>query len=204
MSDEKLLTISEVTKYLKIPKSTIYKLSQRGDIPSCKIGKQLRFRKSTLDSWLHKREGGLQMSTRSSFLLEEPSVSTGAKTRFVLIIDDDELVLKTLSKFLKVYGYGVEPVNNGEQALKKVEEADFDLIIADVRMPGMDGLEAIKKIREINTHKNKRQIPEIIITGYMDSTAQQEALSMGVSDYIHKPFFISELLNAVKQKIDSK
>ncbi|MCM8797822.1 MAG: helix-turn-helix domain-containing protein [Candidatus Omnitrophica bacterium] len=54
--EEEFFTLEEVSKYLKIPKSTLYKLSQQGKIPSCKIGKQLRFRKSSLDKWISQKE----------------------------------------------------------------------------------------------------------------------------------------------------
>lgn len=201
MPEEKLLTLKEVVTYLKIPSSTIYKLSQRGELPSVKIGKQLRFRKASLDEWLAKNEGQSACSLQSVILPDHTAAAIKTKSKNVLLIDDDELVLKTLSKFLKIYGYKVNSVKDGESALKEIENSVFNLVIADVRMPGMDGLETVKRIRQMNNDKKKSHIPEIIITGYMDSAAQQEAQRMGVADYIHKPFFISELLSVVKEKI---
>lgn len=199
--EDKFFTISEVTRYLKIPKSTLYKLSQKGKIPSVKIGKQLRFRKSSLDKWLSEREGGFKSQTPESFLVADTPKTVEQKAKYVLLVDDDELVLKTLAKFIKIYGYNVVLAKNGEEALRKVEELNFDLVIVDVRMPGIDGIETIKRIREIHQRKNKPAVPEIIITGYMDTQAQQEAERLGIADYIYKPFIISELLKAVKEKI---
>lgn len=198
--DEKLLTISEVEKYLKIPKSTIYKLSQQGKIPSSKIGKQLRFRKSSLDAWLAKKENVLK--TEEPILAPDPYKTSAQKSKLVLLVDDDELVLKTLAKFMSIYGYSVELAKNGEEALEKVEKQNFDLLIADVRMPGIDGIETIKRIREIHQKTNRPQVPEVIITGYMDTASQQEAEKLGIADYIYKPFIITELLKAVKDKIE--
>jgi len=200
--EDKFFTIEEVTKYLNIPKSTIYKLSRRGELPSCKIGKQLRFRKSSLDKWSLEREDGVKNPTSESLLITDTHKTAEQKSKYVLLVDDDELVLKTLSRFLKIYGYNVEAAENGEAALTKVEGLNFDLIIADIRMPGIDGIETIRRVREIHQRKGRPQVPEIIITGYMDSQAEREAEKLGIADYIYKPFIISELLKTVKDKIE--
>ncbi len=198
--EERFFTLSEVTKYLKIPKSTIYKLSQKGKIPSVKIGKQLRFRKSSLDKWLTEKEGGPKVPAQESLLIPDSAKTVEQNPKQVLLIDDDELVLKTLANFLKIYGYNVELAKDGEEALKKAEELTFDLIIADVRMPGIDGIETIKRIRETLQRKNRPAVPEIIITGYMDTHAQQEAEKLGIADYIYKPFATVDFMRTVEEK----
>ena len=199
MEDE-FFSINEVSTYLKIPKSTLYKLSETGKIPSVKIGKQLRFRKSSLDKWVSKQE-------RESLIPDsEPplalAITQEAKPKDVLIIDDDHLLLKSIAKFLKIYGYNTESVLSGIEALEKVKNTNFDLIIADVRMAGLDGIETIEKIREFYI-KSKKTLPqEIIITGYMDTIAEKRASRLGIEDYIYKPFAISDFISVVKKKID--
>ena len=69
-------------------------------------------------------------------------------------------------------------------------------------MPGIDGIETIRRVREIHQRKGRPGVPEIIITGYMDSQAEREAGKLGIADYIYKPFIISELLKTVKDKIE--
>lgn len=197
--EDKFFTLNEVSAYLKIPKSTLYKLSETGKIPSVKIGKQLRFRKSSLDKWLMEKES-ICLSPEAPLSLE-PQNRANPTSKHILVIDDDELVLKTISKFLKLYGYSIELVKNGEDALEKVKSLNFDLIIADVRMSGMDGIETIEKIREFCRNLQQPLPQEVVITGYMDTQAEQRANKLGIEDYLYKPFALSDFLGTVKKKL---
>ena len=193
-------TLPEVSKYLKIPKSTIYKLTQQNKIPSCKIGKQLRFKKSSIDRWAVAKE-----KTAAIDNVQHPLVSIDNAPKFadkrILIVDDDKIVLKTISKLLAQQGYEVVTADTGEEAIKKVQDNLFDLILVDVRMPTPDGIETIKRIRSL-CHKDKKPIiPEIVITGYADPAAEREAMELGITDFIYKPFLISDFLKAVEKKL---
>ncbi|MFH1338323.1 MAG: 2-hydroxyacyl-CoA dehydratase [Candidatus Omnitrophota bacterium] len=119
----------------------------------------------------------------------------------ILVIDDDPLVTKTLVKYLKSCGYEIESAFSGKEAIKKVEDSLFNLIIADIRMPGMDGLETIKKLRDISQDKYKTKIPEIVITGYASEESKKEAEELGVLAYIYKPFDKDEFLEAIKTSL---
>lgn len=110
----------------------------------------------------------------------------------ILILDDEELIIRTLAKLLEKNGYEVMVVKNGEDAVAMAEAEDFDLIISDIRMPGMNGLEAMKTI-----YKNKK-IPTIFITGYADPVLEEEAKQADAVAYIYKPFDLSELMEKVK------
>ena len=190
--EDDFFSITEVSRYLKIPKSTIYKLSQKGEIPSVKIGKQLRFRKSSIDKWITEKEAGFKGQPANH------------KTKHILLIDDDQLVLRSIARFFKSQGYNVEVAQRAEEALGKIENLKFDLIITDIRMPGINGLEAIKRIRELNSRYNRPAVPEMIITGYIDTAAEQEAEKLGITDYLYKPFAITELIKAVEKKLELK
>jgi len=187
---DNLFTLIELSKYLKIPKSTLYKLSQRGKIPSVKIGKQLRFRQSSLDKWFAVKEN------RSIYT---PVPKPLPKPKNILLIDDDPLVLKTVGRLLQSHGYKIEQAASGEEAIEKAQNSRFDLIISDIRMPGINGIETLKRIRDLNANANRPAIPEIIITGYIDTQAQQEAANLGISDYLYKPFSIDEFMHAVSK-----
>jgi excisionase family DNA binding protein len=202
--EDKFFSLEEVSRYLKISKSTLYKLSQRNKIPSLKIGKQLRFRKSSVDQWLVDKESEGSVSlNRKSLMIKTHAPALGLSSKKVLLIDDDEIVLKSMVKLLKNHGYRVETAQSAGEALKKAAQLKPDLIITDIRMPGADGIEIIKRIRHFN-HENKRpRVPEVIITGYIDPRAEKEAEKLGVTDYIHKPFSITEFLNTVRDKIAS-
>jgi diguanylate cyclase (GGDEF)-like protein len=116
----------------------------------------------------------------------------------VLIIEDDELFLKTLTNLLKKEGYEVEGAKTGPEAIEKAKEKYFDLIISDVRLPGgMDGLEVLKNIKDIYNYPNKM----IIMTGYADEEAPVRAIRLGVDDYIYKPFRTEDFLQAVSRTI---
>ena len=197
--EEKLFSIDELSKYLNIPKSTIYKLSQKSEIPACKIGKQLRYRKSSIDKWLSEKES----YSAKPFFVNNSVGSTSKQTRKrILLVDDDQMVLKTITKLLSAYGYAVEPVESGEEALEKIKHSDFDLLITDIRMPGINGIETIKRIRELNTNTTKSGMPEIVITGYADTAIEEEARSIGITDYMYKPFVTSDFIKAVEQKLE--
>lgn len=193
LMDDKFFSIDEISKYLNIPKSTIYKLSQKKKLPSSKIGKQLRFRKSSIETWLSEQENESNIIINPDF--KHPAIKN------ILLVDDDKLVLKTITRFLNKQGHNVEFAESGEEAIKKIEKSDFDLIIIDIRMPGIDGIETIKRFRNYYNKHNKPHIPEIVITGYMDTAAEKEATRLGITDYLYKPFAISDLIRAVKEKV---
>lgn len=119
----------------------------------------------------------------------------------ILVIDDEELITKTLLKLLSNEGYNTIVVRSGKEAIEKVKQADFDLIICDVRMPEMDGIETIKEIRSYLEKSNKKLIPEVLITGYADADKYTSAMELEVTDYLYKPFDNKEFLQIVKKTI---
>lgn len=121
----------------------------------------------------------------------------------ILLIDDEKLILMTLKRLLTKEGYKVTTAQSGAIALMRIEESDFDLIISDIKMPEMDGVEAVKEIRGYLAQKGKRPIPEIFITAYAKEEIYQDALKLNVAAYIEKPFDIKALLQAIKQALEN-
>ncbi|MCM8824482.1 MAG: response regulator [Candidatus Omnitrophica bacterium] len=119
----------------------------------------------------------------------------------ILVIDDEELITKSLLKLLTTEGYDTTVVRSGKEAIDKIKEINFDLIICDMRMPDMDGIETIKGIRVHLKKLNKRSIPEVLITGYADKDKYEDALGLKVADYIYKPFDREDFLKVVKRTI---
>lgn len=109
----------------------------------------------------------------------------------ILVIDDEEIIIKSLSKLLEKNGYEVFIAKNGQDAIVMTEEEDFDLIVADIRMPGINGVETVESI--------KKKIPTIFITGYADEIIEKKAKVLHPIAYIYKPFDIAELVNKVKE-----
>lgn len=116
----------------------------------------------------------------------------------ILVVDDDRLVLNSVEKLLRKENYEVVTAQSGKEALEKVQQIDFDLIIIDIRMPDIDGIEAVKIIRQIRKDKGKIDIPVVFITGYADFAENVEVGKLG--DVILKPFNLEDLLNRVKER----
>ncbi|MBU4346742.1 MAG: response regulator [Candidatus Omnitrophica bacterium] len=116
----------------------------------------------------------------------------------ILVIDDEELVTESLLKLLSIEGYNATVAKSGEEAIDKVKKNDFDLIICDVRMPELDGIETIKRIRAHLENSNKKPVPEVLITGYADMEKYVSAKELEVFDYLYKPFDNKEFLRIIK------
>jgi len=112
----------------------------------------------------------------------------------ILVVDDEINVRELLSHLLENEGYHVELASSAEEALEKIKRAVFDLIISDIRMPGMDGLELLEKIGTMNVDS-----AVILITGYGSIDSAVEAIKLGALDYIEKPFKIGQLKSLVSQ-----
>ncbi|MBC8229701.1 sigma-54-dependent Fis family transcriptional regulator [bacterium] len=112
----------------------------------------------------------------------------------ILVVDDEISIRKILFDLLERERYYVELASSAEEALEKIKETTFDLIISDIRMPGMDGFELLKKIRTMNVDS-----AVIFITGYGSVESAVEAIKLGVVDYIEKPFRFGQFKNLVSQ-----
>jgi DNA-binding NtrC family response regulator len=101
----------------------------------------------------------------------------------MLLIDDDEWVRDSLSLFFEGEGCHLLALETAEEALEALESRDYDIIIADYRLPGMDGLAFFRKIQESN-----RNAIKILITAYGSDEVVSEAMRIGIQDFIEKPF----------------
>ena len=119
----------------------------------------------------------------------------------ILVLDDDKLVLASVDKILKKEGYLTELAQSAQEALEKAQAQEFDLVISDIRMPGKNGVEAVREIRRLFDEKMKKDIPIIFITGYASEEAPIQAIKLGVCDYILKPFNLDELLRSIEKYI---
>jgi DNA-binding response OmpR family regulator len=117
----------------------------------------------------------------------------GAMAVKILVADDEQEIRDLLDNFLKDQGYEVILASDGEQALQLAEMENPQAIILDVMMPGLDGLQVCKRLKE---KEETKLIPVIFITGFEDN--KLEALDMGADDFVNKPFDMVELSTRVK------
>jgi len=115
----------------------------------------------------------------------------------ILIVDDNRELREILEEYLRGEGSQVEGANNGKEALEKHYKEPFDLIVTDLNMPEVPGMELIKTIK-----KDDNDIEFVIITGYASMDSAVEAVKMGAFDYIVKPFRMEELQVVVKNARD--
>jgi len=117
----------------------------------------------------------------------------------VLIVDDEEQMRDLLTKVLDKNGYQVSAAGDGEQALAILEKEPVDLVVTDVRMPGVSGLEALKAIKELNP-----EIVVIIMTAFGSIDQAVQAVKEGAYDYINKPFKIDEMLLTIEKALEER
>lgn len=129
-------------------------------------------------------------------------ISTPSKTQLkrILIVDDMEDNLSLLEAILVEEGYVVDSATNGKAALAKVQTTVPDLILMDAMMPGMDGYEVTRRIRE---QKNLPFIPILLITAYENLNAAK-ALDIGANDFVRKPIEYDELMARVRASLRLK
>jgi CheY-like chemotaxis protein len=117
----------------------------------------------------------------------------------ILVIDDEKSARLLLERVLSRAGHQVVLVENGEQALGRLAEADFDLIITDKNLPGMDGLEVLRLARQKNP-----ALQAILITGFPTPETKQATKELGFFAYITKPFGILDILGSCDQALESR
>jgi len=110
----------------------------------------------------------------------------------ILVVDDEAPVREVLTEYFTTEGYAVEGAGSGAEALTVVRGGRADLVLLDVRMPGLDGVQVLRKIREING-----DVPVIMVTANEDVNLAKETLKLGAFDYVAKPFDFDYLDRAV-------
>ena len=115
----------------------------------------------------------------------------------VLVIDDDDLVLKSIAVILKKQGYEYQLATNAEQAIQKASEIEFDIILSDIRMPIVNGVDAVRKIQARRKASHKKELPVIFITGFAEDGVKLKAEGLG--EIMRKPFDLEQLMMTVRE-----
>ena len=191
-NDEIFLTTEEVLEYLQVNLRTVYRLIKAGKIPAVRVGRQWRFRKRDIDAWLDaQRPRGERpaaaLGDRPARALDRPRV---------LVVDDEASIRELLSKTLALAEYDVDTAPDGRAAIERLRLGHYDLLIADLKMPGLDGLSLIREAKRL-----KADLPVIIITGFSTESSAIEAVNLGVAGYLTKPFRVPQVLAAAARAL---
>jgi len=195
MIDETFLTTEEVLEYLQVNLRTVYRLIKAGKIPAVRVGRQWRFRKRDIDAWLDSQRprGGARQAPAAAAAARP--AGGNARPR-VLVVDDEASIRDLLSKTLALAEYDVDVAPDGRSALERMRMYPYDLLIADLKMPGMDGLTVIREAK-----RYKGDLPVIIITGFSTESSAIEAVNLGVAGYLTKPFRVPQVLAAAAKAL---
>ena len=112
----------------------------------------------------------------------------------ILVVDDEPAIRELLSSFLEIMDYEVESALNGKDAIEIIEKNNFSIIISDVKMPDINGIDLLKKVKEFN-----KKIEVILITGFPNNEDREQALKLGAYAYIPKPFKLQIIANILEE-----
>jgi len=188
-TNDVFLTTEEVLEYLQVNLRTVYRLIKAGKIPAVRVGRQWRFRKRDIDAWLDGQR------TQAGGAAPAATPARQRRSR-VLVVDDEASIRDLLAKTLALDEYDVDTAGDAATALSRIRASEYDLLIADLRMPGMDGLTLIRQVKRIRT-----ELPVIIITGFSSESSAIEAVNLGVAGYLRKPFRVPEVLAAARKAL---
>lgn len=162
-----LMTAPELAKYLKVELRTVYLYIKDGQLPAIRMGGRWRFRKEDIDRWLLDRA---------------PSHAQTRQQPRILVVDDDETFRELLNDFFQTKGYLFRGAESGKAALAMMGDLTFDLLLVDLQMPGMGGIEFIRQAKRL-----RPDIRILVLTAYGDKESAIEALRLGVTNYLEKP-----------------
>jgi DNA-binding response OmpR family regulator len=117
----------------------------------------------------------------------------------VLIVEDDVVMRAALRSILRKDGYEVDAAESGEEALVLLRDADYDLLITDLRLPGISGLDVLRTVKETGAN-----IGMIMITAYASADSAVMAMKAGADDYLPKPFELPEIRLAVRKVLEKR
>jgi len=180
-----LLTIKDITRILNISRRTVYYWIKKGFLHPIRIGTVFRFHPEDIEAVTQR---------------QHPAAPHQKKK--ILAVDDDFLVRESLKALLERNGFEAEVVASGEEALELLSKEVFDLILTDIRMPKMNGIDTLKAIRDQRKQFGKPPLPEIILTAYDDPTAKEEAEKLGVREFILKPFELDHFVAILKKNLN--
>lgn len=180
---DKLMTTEDLVKYLNLDLRTIYGFIKNKKIPAIKIGREWRFRKRDIDTWLDDHR--------------VTPTKTQITKRKILVVDDEEDVRNLIARTLSRAGYEVEVAADGESALELLQKNHYHVLFTDLKMPGISGIELIEEARKVNP-----DLQSIILTAFASQETAIDAVNLGCTGYLQKPLTdINDVVTAVNTAV---
>lgn len=174
MDTDQILNAQEAAEFLGAHIETIRRLARRGGIPAFKVGKDWRFSKKDLREWVTNQ--GMHRMQNS-----------------VLVVDDEVSIAKLIRRIIGPLGYRVVAARDGQEGLREVAVQKIDLVLLDLKMPGMNGAEFIQRFRA-----RQENTPVVIVTGYPESELMRQAMQFGPLMLLQKPIDQESLISTVR------
>ncbi|MFW5628953.1 MAG: response regulator [Candidatus Cloacimonadaceae bacterium] len=118
----------------------------------------------------------------------------------ILVVDDSLVIVESLEAILRLSGYKVDTAYSGSEALRKIHQKDYDIVICDIEMPGLDGLEFLSRAKK----EFDDDLDVILMTGYLEHDYFISAIRLGASDFIRKPIDSKQLINSIRDLLFRK
>ena len=179
---EAFLTTDEVLAYLQVNLRTVYRLIDAGQLPAVRVGRQWRFRRRDIDTWLDQRQPAAPAAVRHG-----PPERMGR----ILVVDPDGPSRDAAAAALRPAGHTVDTVPDGILAVDRLTRGEYDLVVSELRVPGLDAFAVVREGRRLMPG-----LRMMIVTGHSSETAAIEALNFGVTGYLVKPCRPAEIVAA--------
>ena len=114
----------------------------------------------------------------------------------IIVVDDEEGVRESFNMILKIKDYEVDAFEDGESAISSLKKDMYDVAFVDYKLPGMDGIEVLKKIKEIDAN-----VEVVIVTAYASESSHANAITLGALEYLRKPFLMEEIYELVERAL---
>jgi excisionase family DNA binding protein len=166
------LTAQQVAELLQLHILTVYRLAESGELPAFKAGRQWRFAREAIEEWARKGQA--------------------RRGQAVLVVDDELPVLRLFERMLRPTGAEVVTLESGEEAVQLCRERDFDVVFLDLQLPGANGVEVMKELKEIGSRARI-----VVITGYPGHPLVAEAVKLDPVMVLYKPFTPEQAVKAM-------
>jgi len=127
-------------------------------------------------------------------------MTTSSSARKILVVDDSVSIVFSIGKILELNGYAVDSAFNGSDALRKISQQVFDVVVCDIEMPGISGMNFLEKVRDEYDH----DLDVILMPGYLDQDYFIQAIRLGASDFIRKPIESKQLLHSITRILERR